>query len=82
MVPIRERILTAFSGTTRMPYHDLMAQVFPINEYPNAYQCSTNGGPPGCAMALGAALRRLGGWSTGQGCNRYAYAGPRTGEKE
>lgn len=41
-------------------YHDLMREVFPESEYPNAFRFSTNGGPPGCAMAFGMALRRLG----------------------
>lgn len=41
-------------------YHALMRRVFPESEYPNAFRRSNNGGPPGCAMAFGAALRRGG----------------------
>jgi len=41
-------------------YHDLMREVFPESEYPKAFRYSTNGGPPGCAMAFGKALRVLG----------------------
>lgn len=41
-------------------YHDLMCAVFPKNQYPKAMNYSANGGPHGCAMALGKALRELG----------------------
>lgn len=43
-------------------YHELMDLVFPIESYPRAYQYATQGGPPGCAMAFGAGLRRCGLW--------------------
>ncbi len=39
----------------------MLAAVFPEKEYPKAYRISNNGGPPGCAMAFGSALRRMGG---------------------
>lgn len=42
-----------------MGYHELMRTVFPQSEYPRAYEYSANGGPPGCAMALGKAIRSL-----------------------
>ncbi len=42
-------------------YHTLMGLVFPIEDYPGAWRCSMNGGPPGCAMAFGRALRQMGG---------------------
>ena len=38
-------------------YHELMRLVFPD---PRSWSYSANGGPPGCAMAFGAALNRLG----------------------
>ena len=57
--PIKERIHAAYeSGITG--YHSLMYTVFPRDEYPNAFRCSGNGGPPGCAMAFNRALREMG----------------------
>lgn len=44
-----------------IPYHELMMRVFPPEDFPRAHRVSANGGPPGCAMALGAAIRRMGG---------------------
>ncbi len=41
-------------------YHELMRLVFPEREYPKAWRYSMNGGPPGCAMSFGKALRELG----------------------
>jgi hypothetical protein len=46
-------------------YHAMLATVFPESEYPRAHRISNNGGPPGCAMAFGSALRRMGGYRTG-----------------
>jgi hypothetical protein len=40
-------------------YFLTMLAVFPPAQYPNAWRYSSNGGPPGCAMAFGAALRKL-----------------------
>jgi len=37
-----------------------MEAVFPESDYPNAWRYSCNGGPPGCAMSFGRALRELG----------------------
>lgn len=60
---ITDRILTAIRPHHGvMDYHALMREVFPENKYPRAWRPSCNGGPPGCAMAFGAALRRLGAW--------------------
>lgn len=69
-VKIECRIKQAMAGKTTMPYHDLMRMVFPPDKYPKAYNYSVNGGPPGCAMAFGAAIKRLGGRDIGQGCSR------------
>ena len=41
-------------------YTALRAALFDPEDYPNAWRCSARGGPPGCAMALGAALRKAG----------------------
>ena len=58
---IHYRIKRALDGTGgRITYHELMRRVFPENEYPKAYKGATKGGPPGCAMAFGAALREMG----------------------
>lgn len=43
-------------------YHVLMDLVFPVADYPRAWRYATGGGPPGCAMAFGAGLRRCGLW--------------------
>lgn len=45
--------------TLGITYHELMRLVFPEDLYPNAYRYQSNGGPPGCAMAFGKALRKL-----------------------
>ena len=59
--PIKERIQDAFkSGERELHFYDLAARVFPENEYPKAWRYSSNGGPPGCAMALGRAIREMG----------------------
>jgi hypothetical protein len=71
--PIRERIRTAFGGRTRMKYFDLMCDVFPPDEYPRAWRYSHNGGPPGCCMALGRALRKMGADVSGMGSARTVY---------
>lgn len=43
-------------------YHAMLSAVFPVDLYPRAWRYSSNGGPPGCAMAMAfaAALRRMG----------------------
>ncbi len=61
-VPIKQRIMTALQendGT--LEYQSLLYMCFPREQYPRAYRNSSNGGPPGCAMALGRALREMGG---------------------
>jgi hypothetical protein len=65
-VRIKDRIrivLEANGG--RMSYCDLLDAVFPVAEYPDSRRHSSNGGPPGCAMALGRALREVGCYETG-----------------
>ena len=59
-LPLKVRIARAMRGHLQRDYHDLMRAVFPPAEYPRAYRYQANGGPPGCAMAFGRALRELG----------------------
>ncbi|NHR04406.1 hypothetical protein HA052_04275 [Chromobacterium haemolyticum] len=58
-VPLKDRIRVALASGERMTYHDLMLAVFPFDEYPKAYRYQSNGGPPGCAMVFGKALREM-----------------------
>lgn len=59
--PIRERIHAALvEAGGKLAYDRLAYKVFPPNDYPRAWNYSVNGGPPGCYMALTAALRRHG----------------------
>jgi len=55
---IKERIESNF--TPGMKYSDLERKCFPDSEYPKAWRCSMNGGPPGCRMPMMAALKRYG----------------------
>lgn len=48
-------VLSRHGGT--LEYEGLLYFVFPPAQYPRAYRYSSRGGPPGCAMALGRALR-------------------------
>lgn len=54
---IDKRIDKALNGHV-MEYHCLARLVFPEKDYPRAWRYSQNGGPPGCYMALSAAIRR------------------------
>lgn len=54
--PILERIEEHY--TIGISYFELRRLVFPEDEFPNAWRRSSNGGPVGCSMAFGAALRR------------------------
>lgn len=56
---LKERVRYWFNSGVR-DYAVLLNRVFPGDRFPNARRCSSNGGPPGCAMALGRALRELG----------------------
>jgi len=69
-VPLKTRVLLAFGEKRTVGYYDLMNAVFPRDHYPRARNYSLNGGPPGCAMALGRALRELGLSDSGMGHER------------
>lgn len=43
----------------RMGYFELALKMFPSEQYPRAWNYSSNGGPPGCYMQLSAMIRRL-----------------------
>ena len=59
--PLRERIAYHTTGPNRArDMHELLCLVFPPKLHPRAWRYAANGGPPGCAMALGAACRRMG----------------------
>lgn len=66
-VPIKDRIRAAMGERLQMQYHDLMQAVFPEADYPRAWRYQSNGGPPGCAMAFGRALREMGWSDSGRG---------------
>lgn len=57
--PIRQRIDAALAGGP-IRYHDLAVAVFPPDLHPRAWRYASHGGPPGCYMALSAAIRRYG----------------------
>lgn len=59
-VPLKTRIALALHGRGPRSYHDVMHEVFPRESYPRAFRYKTEGGPPGCAMAFGRALREMG----------------------
>lgn len=58
MAPLTERMRE--NHRPGIGYHELMRLCFPEDRYPDAFRRSSNGGPPGCAMAFGQALRLLG----------------------
>lgn len=59
--PIKRRILDALDANGgRMKYHALLRAVFPEHHFPRAFERPTRGGPPGCSMALSAAISRHG----------------------
>jgi len=58
--PIKERIADAMAGRSSMEYWELLRLVFPEDQFPKARNYQANGGPPGCAMAFGKALREMG----------------------
>lgn len=51
-------ILKANGG--RMTYQALAYELYPREEYPRAFNYSSNGGPPGCYMALSTMIRKMG----------------------
>jgi len=59
--PIRQRIIDALKQNGgRMEYHALLRAVFPPHQFPRAFDRPTRGGPPGCSMALSAAITKHG----------------------
>jgi hypothetical protein len=72
-VKIEDRIRAAMGTKRQMSYYDLMHAVFPQDQYPRAWNYQSNGGPPGCAMAFGAALRRMGMMSIDRGSARTVH---------
>jgi hypothetical protein len=64
-VKIRDRMIAALrkhGDAGRMPYHRLAEYVFPKEDYPNAWNYPTRGGPAGCYMVLSRAIREHGFW--------------------
>lgn len=57
--PIRARIRSSYEKSR--DYATMLCAVFPPELFPKAHRISNNGGPPGCAMAFGKALREMGG---------------------
>ena len=55
---IKDRIREAYEPGIN--YYALMSAVFPVADYPRAWNYSSNGGPPGCSMAFSRALREMG----------------------
>jgi len=58
-LPIKERIAKALADGPK-DYWDVMFEVFPREQFPRAWRYRAGGGPPGCAMAFGRALRQMG----------------------
>lgn len=63
--PIQQRIRAAMNGRRSADYHEILRAVFPPEQFPRAFRYQQNGGPPGCAMAFGRALRKMG-WVEGR----------------
>ena len=57
--PIKQRILEGLAAGLDS-WYPLMDWVFPEEHFPNAMKMGNGGGPPGCVMAFGRALRQLG----------------------
>ena len=53
---LAERIDAALAGGPKS-FYDLAVELYPDRD---SHRCSSNGGPPGCYMALSAAIRRGG----------------------
>jgi hypothetical protein len=60
--PIKQRIREAMAGRRDASYYEIIRAVFPEDQFPRAFRAKTGkrGGPPGCAMAFGRALRQMG----------------------
>lgn len=77
-VSLKDRIRTALAKGPLTAW-DLAREVFPPNLYPRAYRGAIKGGPPGCYMALGRAIREMGLYVRVNGCgpgNRIVYPPP------
>jgi hypothetical protein len=64
-VRIRDRMIAALrqhGDGGQMVYHRLAEYVFPKEDYPNAWNYPTRGGPAGCFMVLSRAIREHGFW--------------------
>lgn len=74
--PIYERLRAALAhGYVQL--NTLEEVVFPESHFPNAFRCAVQGGPPGCRMAMVAALKRYCvPISTMAHCNAAALVGP------
>jgi len=70
-VPIKERILKAYRAN--MGYWELLNAVFPEDQFPKARRRPSHGGPMGCAMAFGKAIRELGGHVKWTDANRPVF---------
>lgn len=68
---LTDRIRAAYAVTRQ--YHAMLALVWPPSQFPNAHRYKTGGGPPACARNFGAALRRMGGRSSGMGSARTVW---------
>ena len=55
---LQERIKASYRRG--IGYSELMRAVFPEEQYPKAWRYQSNGGPPGCAMSFGKAMKQLG----------------------
>lgn len=69
--PIRDRIRAAMKDRSSADYYEIITATFPDDQFPRAFRYTVNGGPPGCAMAFGRALRQMG-W-----CERRSREGRR-----
>jgi hypothetical protein len=70
---IEDRIKNALEDRKSAKYWELMNAVFPPDQYPKAYNYSSNGGPPGCSMAFNKAIKKMGGNWYGMGSSRVVY---------
>ena len=69
-----ERIRAAFKpGERRVEYYTLARRVFPVEDYPRAWEYQSNGGPPGLVLTFSPALKRAGCDTHWDGCRRYVY---------
>jgi hypothetical protein len=55
---IKDRIRAALA-VSQKTFLDVAIEGFPEQHYPRAFEYQANGGPPGCYMALGRAVREM-----------------------